>query len=462
MEKVLIVEDNKDMQFLLSNILAGEGYGTVCVGDGSRALKEFVRFGPDLVLLDMKLPGLDGMQVLEAIRKGDEEALIIMLTAYGDVKDAVKAIKLGAYDYITKPFDNEELLLTIKRAMAARRLSREVVTLRRQLREKGADAIIEDLVGESQKVRQVLERVAVVAPTNVTVVLHGESGTGKELIAHLVHQKSSRSDKPFVAIDCGAIPDTLVESELFGYEKGAFTGAESRKEGKFEVTNGGTLFLDEITNLPDAAQAKLLRVIQEKKVQRLGGKKDTRIDVRIVAATNVDLFEAVSRGRFRRDLYYRLNEFPIFLPPLRERREDIPALARRFLAEALLEFDRPGKDFSVEAMRDLLEYAWPGNVRELKNMVRKAALLAESDRIMPEHISIRSTGENDFPLRREVEQVEKGTSLRSVGRKALKKIERDVIVRALDEAGGNKTKAAKTLKIDRTTLYAKLKEYGIE
>jgi DNA-binding NtrC family response regulator len=458
MEKILVVEDNRDMQFLLSSILEEEGYETTLAGDGNQAVREFTRFAPDLVLLDIRLPGMDGMQVLEETRRKDEKALIIMLTAYGDVKSAVRAIKTGAYDYITKPFDNEELLLTIRRALEAGRLSKEVATLRKRLGERDAGAIAVALVGESPKVRQVLQRVAAVAATNVTVVLQGESGTGKELIARLIHQESPRRDKSFVAIDCGAIPDTLVESELFGYEKGAFTGAEGKKEGKFELTDGGTLFLDEITNLPEAAQTKLLRVIQEKRIQRLGSKKDIKIDVRIVAATNLDLAESVKQGRFRSDLYYRLNEFPILLPPLRERREDIPTLVQRFLAEALQEFGKAARNFSVEAMKSLLEYPWPGNVRQLKNVVRMSVLLAESDTIGKAHLTLESPQENPPVSSRELET---GASLHSLGRKALSKTERDLIVETLKNAGGNKTKAAKALKIDRTTLYAKLKEYGI-
>ena len=459
MERILVVEDNRDMRFLLSAILNEAGYKTAFAGDGNMALKELARFSPDLVLLDIKLPNMDGMQVLEEARRRNERAPIIMLTAYGDVKGAVQAIKMGAYDYITKPFDNEELLITIGRALEAGRLSREVTTLRKKLGEKDAEAIIDTLVGASPKVKQVLEQVGVVADTNVTVVLQGESGTGKELIARLIHQRSPRRDNPFLAIDCGAIPETLVESELFGYEKGAFTGADGRKEGKFEITAGGTLFLDEITNLPDAAQAKLLRVIQEKKVQRLGGKRDTKIDVRIVAATNMDLTESVKEGRFRSDLYYRLNEFPISLPPLRERKEDIPTLAQRFMLEAIEEFGKTPKEFSAEAMESLLEYPWPGNVRELKNAVRMSVLLAESDRIGKAHLGLRSAKENRLAFH---QQLKDGASLRSVRRQAVTGMERDLIVQALATADGNKTRAANALKINRTTLYAKLKEYGID
>lgn len=268
MEKILIVDDNKDTRFLLSNILSEEGYQATAVGDGKQAIKELERSSPDLVLLDVKLPGMDGINILEKMKKIDKDLIVIMLTAYGDIKGSVKAMKLGAFDYITKPFNNEELILIIKKAFQAQYLTKEVEILRRRLGEKSAT---EEVMGKSPQIRRVLNQVEIIAPTNMTVILQGASGTGKEVIARLIHQKSPRKDKPLVAIDCGAIPATLVESELFGYEKGAFTGADTQKQGKFEQANGGTLLLDEIGNLPEAAQMKLLRVIEEKKIQRLGG-----------------------------------------------------------------------------------------------------------------------------------------------------------------------------------------------
>jgi len=268
MEKILIVDDNKDTRFLLSNILREEGYQATVAGDGKQAIKELERSSPDLVLLDVKLPGMDGINILEKMKKIDKDLIVIMLTAYGDIKGSVKAMKLGAFDYITKPFNNEELILIIKKAFQAQYLTKEVEILRRRLGEKSAT---EEVMGKSPQIRRVLNQVEIIAPTNMTVILQGASGTGKEVIARLIHQKSPRKDKPLVAIDCGAIPATLVESELFGYEKGAFTGADTQKQGKFEQANGGTLLLDEIGNLPEAAQMKLLRVIEEKKIQRLGG-----------------------------------------------------------------------------------------------------------------------------------------------------------------------------------------------
>jgi len=322
-ETILIVDDNEDLRFNLSNSLKDEGYKVIAVGDGKQALKEAKANSPDLILLDVKLPDTNGMEVLEELKKINKDLPIIMLTAYGDVGGAVKAMRLGAIDYLTKPFVEEELTLVIKRALHAQYLTKEVESLRKRL---DKETPVEELMGESPQVKQVLKQIEIVAPTNMTVILQGESGTGKELIAQMIHQKSPRKGKPFVAIDCGAIPETLAESELFGHEKGSFTGAEAKKEGKFEEANGGTLFLDEITNLSSAIQRKLLRVIQERKLTHVGGKKSIKADVRIIVATNIDLAGAVKRGRFRDDLFHRLNEFYILLPLLRERRDDLPTL----------------------------------------------------------------------------------------------------------------------------------------
>ncbi|MBA4418311.1 MAG: DNA-binding response regulator [Syntrophus sp. (in: bacteria)] len=468
MEKILIVEDNKDMQFLLSNILKSEGYETLVTGEGKRALKETKRWSPDLALLDIHLPDMDGMAVLEDIKKLNKDLAIIMLTAYGDVKGAVQAMKLGAFEYITKPFDNDDLIITIKRALQTQNLSKEVQDLRKQLGEKTTSDLIVELTGESRSMKQILKQIDIVSPTNLTVVLQGESGTGKELVAQLIHKRSQRSDKAFVAIDCGAIPESLVESELFGYDKGAFTGADILKEGKFEQANKGTLFLDEITNLPDSTQAKLLRVLQEKKIVHLGGKKDIKVDVRIIAASNVDLPDVLKAGRFRNDLFYRLNEFPITVPPLRERKEDIPHLANRFLEEARKEFNKDKKVFSPEAMKALLDYHWPGNVRELKNSVRRAALLAELEKIAPSHLFLDNISESHSDLDNLSEQLDilaelkKGSSLHEIAGKEIDNIEQNIIRQALSLTGGNKSKAAKMLGIDRMTLYTRLSKYELK
>lgn len=461
MQTILIVDDNKDMQFTLSNILKEEGYKTIAIGEGRRAIKEVKTKAPDMILLDIKLPDMDGMKVLEEMKKIDKDLVIIMLTAFGDVKSAVRAMKEGAFHYITKPFDNEELVLIIKKAFQSQYLSREVENLKKRL---GEAALLEERIGESPQIKQVLRQVEIIAPTAMTVILQGESGTGKELFANMIHQKSLRKEGSFIPIDCGAIPETLVESELFGFEKGAFTGADSPKEGRFEQANGGTLFLDEITNLPDSAQIKLLRVIEERRLQHLGAKKDIKVDVRIIIATNSNLFDAVTEGKFRKDLFHRLNEFHIELPALRDRKDDIPILAKYFIEEANQDFAKKVKGISSETMRVLLDYHWPGNVRELKNAIKKGVLLADSDNIKAAHIvltkSSSSTGGAEYF--KFDQHLEKGLSLREITKNATKQIEQDIIKEALAQEGGNKTRAAKLLKIDRMTLYSKIKEFQLE
>ncbi len=465
-ERILVVEDNKDMQFLLSSILTSEGYETIVAGDGAKALQEARKRLPDVVLLDIRLPGMNGMAVLEELKRTNKDVAVCMLTAYGDIKGAVQAMKLGAFEYITKPFDNEELLIVVKRALRTRCLNKEVESLRKQLGEKTSTDLISQLVGESPAIKQVLKQVDVVAPTNMTVVLQGESGTGKELIAQLIHRKSARRDGAFVAIDCGAIPESLVESELFGYEKGAFTGADAHKKGKFEQADGGAIFLDEITNLPGPAQGKFLRVLQEKRLQHLGGKKDIKVDVRIIAASNIDLPEAVGSGNFRSDLFHRLNEFPVKLPPLRERKEDIPFLANRFLDEAKAEFNKDVHSFSPEAMRTLLDHHWPGNVRELRNAVRRAVLLSDSMVVAEVYPTLAEPGPGmNHQLSEKLDvlaQLRKGYSLHEIAQKEIDGFEKAIIAQTLSITGGNKVKAAKMLKIDRMTLYSKLRKYQIE
>jgi DNA-binding NtrC family response regulator len=456
-ERILVIDDDKDLRFNLSSILKDEGYDVLAVEDGREALNAVQRNCPNLALLDIRLPSMNGMEILEKLKRIDKDLIIIMLTAYGEVKDAVKAMKLGAFDYVTKPFDNEELILIIKKALHTQYLSREVEFLRKKLGQMPAP--IEETMGDSPQIKQVLKQAEIIASTNMTVILQGESGTGKELIAKMIHEKSLRKDKPFIAIDSGAIPDTLVESELFGYEKGAFTGAEERKEGKFEQANGGTLFFDEITNLPNGIQMKLLRAVQERKFQHLGGKKDISVDVRIIVATNITLSEAVRMGEFRDDLFHRLNEFYIYLPPLRERKEDMPFLTKCFLDEANRELGKKIEGFSGEAMRFLLDYHWPGNVRELKNIIKKAVLLADSKDITLACLSLNN-GNQSAQSHLQLDSKE-GVSIREMKKRATKEIEEKMIKEALTKAGGNKTKAAKILKIDRTTLYSKIKEFQI-
>lgn len=447
MERVLIVDDDKDLQFNISGLLRDEGYEAIAVGDGRNAIKEVKTKFPNLVLLDIRLPGMDGMKILEEIKSIDKDLIVIMLTAYADVKQAVKAMKLGAFDYITKPFDNEEFVLVIKKALQTQYLSKEVEVLRKRLGERTS---ILEVMGESPAIKKVLQQVDIIAPTNMTVILQGASGTGKELIAQMLHQKSLRKDKPFVAVDCGAIPETLVESELFGYEKGAFTGADEPKAGKFEQANGGTLLLDEITNLSDSMQVKFLRVIEARKLQHLGGRRDIKIDIRIIVATNTNLTDVVRAGRFRDDLYHRLNEFCISLPLLRERSQDIPILAKYFLDEANTELNKRIKGFSSEAMKFLLSYPWPGNVRELKNLIKRATLLTDEDYIPKENLSTNSSTA-------EMVIENPSTSFKD----KTKEFEKELIQEALEKSGGNKIKAARLLEMNRMSFYRKMKDLGL-
>ena len=452
METILIVDDNEDLRFTLSDIIKSEGYKVLEAGEGTKALKQIKSNSPELVLLDMRLPGMDGMKILEEIKKFDSNIIVIMLTAFGDVKGAVKAMRLGAFDYLTKPFDNEELLIIIKKALDTRNLTKEVESLRKQLDEKN---LMDEVIGQSPEFSQVLKQAQIIGPTNMTVMIQGESGTGKEIICKLIHKLSLRKSQPFVAIDCGAIPDTLVESELFGHEKGAFTGADSPKQGKFEQAHGGTLFLDELTNLTEANQMKLLRVLEERKVQRLGGKKLIDVDVRIIAASNIKLFDAVQNKNFRSDLYYRLNEFHINLPLLKDRKDDIPILAKYFLDQANRELSKNVKGFTPEGARRLLNYGWPGNVRELKNIIKRAVLLCESNNITPVELGLDSITFDTSSLTQS--QNEASGSLED----ATKQVEKELIIKALEQTGGNKIKAAKLLKMNRKTLYRKIKNLGI-
>jgi DNA-binding NtrC family response regulator len=463
MEYILVVDDNENMQFILSNILQEKGYEVECVGNGLEAIKKVRDRVPDLVLLDIRLPGKNGLEVLKKLREMYKEIIVIMITAYGDVKSAVSTIKAGAYDYVTKPFDNEELIHTIKRALKTYKLNREVKILREKLTEQ---AEMNKVMGNSPEVKKILKQVELVSPTNISVIIQGKSGTGKEVIANMIHQKSNRADNPFIAVDCGAIPETLVESELLGYEKGAFTGADTHKKGEFELADGGTLFLDEISNLPLAAQAKLLRVLQERKLRRIGGSKTIEVDIRIVVATNLNLLDMVNEGNFREDLFHRLSEFKIVLPLLKERKDDLPVLAEEFLREANIELNKEIIGLSSESMRRLLDYDWPGNIRELKHTIRRAVLLCDNEYILPECLKFET---NTNPCK-SVDNIESSLQRIIKGDSTLSEIiaelnndtEKNIIRKILEEVKYNKSKAAKVLGIDRNTLYAKIKNLNIE
>lgn len=453
MPTILIVDDEKDFCNSLSDLLQSEGYETISAFGGREAIFILENKSIDLVFLDINLPGMKGIEVLEKIKNIEESLPVIMLTGYGEIKSAVDSMKKGAFNYLTKPFNNDELLIVIKKAIEIKKLGREVYLLKERLQKHEEKTKI---ICKSEKMERMLDEVKRVAPTDMTVIIQGASGTGKELIARFIHELSKRKTGPFIAIDCGALPENLVESELFGYEKGAFTGADKVKPGHFELADGGTLFLDEISNLSQTVQMKLLRVLQEKKVQHLGDKKEIGVDIRIVVASNINLDELMPKGLFREDLYHRLNEFTINLPSLKERKEDILILVEHFLKQANCELSKKIKGVAHNAMEILSEYSWPGNVRELKNTIKRAVLLTEGDIILPEHIKL-----TDNALSHKISlnpPLLKGEiSLKQM----LNAIERELLIKALMQTNYHKSKASKLLGIDRSVLSDKIKKYKV-
>ena len=443
MKKILIIDDEQNFRLILSKVLLDEKYKVFQAGTGKEGLEVFEEQNPNLVLLDLNLPDTTGLDVLKKIKQSNSASEILMLTAYGNVSSAVEAIKLGAADYLSKPVDNDELLLKIANVLRTAELKNEV----KQLKEKlNGNKVIKEKMGNSKEILKTVELAEIVCNTNMTIILEGKSGTGKELFARMIHQNSSRKSKPFVAVDCGAIPDTLFESEMFGYEKGAFTGAIDRRKGKFEQATGGTLFLDEISNLPMVSQSKFLRAIQEKKIQRLGSKQTIDIDVRIIVASNYSLQKSVDEGKFREDLFYRLNEFSINLPTLLDRKDDIPVLIEYFIREANEELSKNVTGLSVESFKIISEYSWPGNVRELKNVIKRAVLLAGAGIIQKQHLIISGLSkETDI------------TNLKTARVKA----EKQTIISVLKSVNGNKSKAAEILKLSRRQLYRKLEEFEL-
>jgi DNA-binding NtrC family response regulator len=451
--KILVVDDSQDLCELLSMALTDAGYLVKVLYCGGQVVKEVLKNPPDLVLLDVSLPDADGRELLKELKKIDKALVVIMMTGAGGAKDVVDAIKAGAFDYIVKPFINEELLLVVKRALENRSLHDEMNYLKSELAKK---SLVSEMIGESPAFQQMLKKIKTVAQTNITVVLHGESGVGKELVADMIHRESLRRDKPYIPVDCGAIPDNLVESELFGHKKGAFTGALADRKGKFEQADGGTLFLDEVTNLPEVAQVKLLRVLEDHKVWCLGGgAKAADVDVRIIAASNIDLTAAVKQNKFRNDLFHRLNEFYILIPPLRERKEDIALIASHFIKKANREFNKSVKGITSEALKRLLAYHWPGNIRELRNVIRMAVLSTESDHITASNLPL-TVNEHQHE-HTDTEELNPEMALEDVVRNLEGKLIRDALVRA----GGNKVKAAALLHLDRKSLYRKMSKLGI-
>ena len=453
----LVVDDEPQIRVFLADILEAEGFKVVAVAGGEAALEYVSSSTPGLVLLDLSMPGLDGMETLKRLKAAGLQAPVIILTGHGNIRSAVEAIRLGAYDYLTKPLRAPEIMVAIRQALRHRQLLAEIDELKIQLASSSA---LGWLVGPSPESQIVAEHVKQVAKSMLTVLIEGETGTGKELVARAIHEMSDRRKNPFIALDCGAIPDTLIESELFGHEKGAFTGADRRREGHFQLADGGTLFLDEVANLPFAIQATLLRVLQQREVQPLGGTVLVAVNVRIIAASNVPLQAEVRNGRFRPDLYYRLNEFIIPLPPLRGRRDDVLPLANRFLAEASMEFGRPVRAISEEATELLLRYPWPGNVRELRNVIRRAVLLT-SDVVRPEHLAGVYADSSPASSPSAHGAPPSGLSLKEIADIAAQQVERQAIRGALRATGGNKSETARRLKVDYKTLHIKMKHYGI-
>ncbi len=452
MPNILVVDDKDSMRNMLTETLMEEGYRVDSASDGKRALDLVRNKSYDLVLTDLKMPNLDGLALLSGIKETDSETSVIMMTAYGTVETAVNAMKQGAYDFITKPFDTEHLCVLVNRALENRRMMAENILLREELLDGQG---FSNIIGSSEKMMELSELVQKVARSDASVLLHGESGTGKELFARAIHGLSGRKDGPYIAINCAAIPSELMENELFGSEKGAFTGAHARKMGKFEIANGGTLFLDEIGDLDIGLQAKLLRVLQEKSFERLGGTKTVDVDVRVVAASNMDLTELIRTKRFREDLYYRLSVFPLSIPPLRERQSDINLLTEHFVQKYCVEMNKPVKSLTREGLSLLEKYHWPGNVRELENTIERAVILAEGKKIAPDHLAIRLRRTDEIQLR-------DGAGLKEIGAHAQMRAERATIIRVLKDVRGNKRKCAKVLKIDYTTLFDKIKKYNID
>jgi len=439
---ILIVDDELGVRDSLYNWFREDGYMVDTAQDAKEALQKLQQDKWDIILLDIKMPGIDGMELQKRIKQIDTNIIIIMITAYASVDTAVQALKEGAFDYITKPFDPDEMSHLIRNAVAQRKLTTENIQLRQKIDELSR---LDEIVGESPSMMRVFELVATVAQTDSTVVIHGESGTGKELVARAIHSNGPRRYFPIIAVNCGALPEGILESELFGHEKGAFTGAQYRRKGKLEMADGGTLFLDEIGNISMKTQMDLLRVLETKQFTRLGGNQVITVDFRVICATNRNLEKAVEEGTFREDLYYRINVFSIYLPPLRERRSDIPLLANHFVQKYALSMNKSITEISPDAMDLLVRYNWPGNVRELENAIERAMVIGKAPSIRPE----------DLPFQLSAKQS-------SSKDESLEEMEKIHILNILERMNWNITRSAEILKIDRVTLYNKIKKYGLQ
>ncbi|MFC1549591.1 sigma-54-dependent transcriptional regulator [Nitrospirota bacterium] len=451
--RILIIDDEKLLRWSLEQNLTKEGYSVMTAEKGLEGLNMFKEDMPDLTLLDIHLPDVSGITVLEGIKEINPGALVLMITAFGDIQTAVKTIKLGAYDFLEKPFNMEKLKIVVAKALETASLRKEVSQFRENLSSKYG---FSSIIGESESMNKVFEVITKIARSDATTIfVNGESGTGKDMIAKVIHYQSARADKPFMEINCTALPDTLVESELFGHEKGAFTDAKAMKMGLFEMADRGTVFLDEIGDMQPSTQAKLLKVIENKSFKRIGGTKDIEVDVRIIAATNKDMAAEVRNGGFREDLYYRLKVIPITLPPLRERKTDIIHLSRFFIDSFNVEFKKNVKGLDKETEKFFIEYHWPGNVRELKNVIERAMILESADYILSEHLPIELTT-------REVEPGTMGDLNMKIppGGIDIESVEKELIRQALDSTKGNQTRAARMLKLTRDTLRYRMQKFG--
>jgi len=450
MNKVLIIDDEELIRQLFADILKANGFSTIEASNGQDAIETFRKQRPVAVTLDLKMPYMNGAEIMLELKKIDPDIPVIIVTAFGDIPTAVESIKLGAYDFIVKPPKTDRLVFTLKRAIEKLELERSVKRLN-----NAVDTSLEWSLGWSEGMKKIIEQVKQVAWSDFSIIIQGETGTGKTFIARTIHNLSKRADKPFITVDISVIPETLVESELFGYEKGAFTGADKKRPGFFEIANGGTILIDEMENMSPYVQSKLLSVAEEKKIYPLGSSRPVDVDVRIIAATNTDIRKNVIEKKFREDLFYRLGEFIITLPALRERVLDIPFLAQKFLSEAGEELNKNMREISEEALNLLMRDSWRGNVRELKNVIRRAVLLSEDSVIRPENLEFlleeRADNEGASPM----------LSLKEISSLASRDVEAKAIRQALALTKGNKSKAALTLRIDYKTLLTKIKEYNI-
>lgn len=452
-ETILIIDDEESIRRTLSDVLRDEGYSVVTASSGKEGLELLMDAQPELVLLDIAMPGMDGIETLGRIKDARPDLPVIMISGHGTIETAVKTTKMGAYDFIEKPISLERVSLAVRHGLEEQRLREENESLRRRMEKRY------EIVGESPVIKSLKQQIALAGPSNGWVLIHGESGVGKELVARAIHRASRRSSGPFIEVNCAAIPQDLIESELFGHEKGAFTGAASQKRGKFELADGGTIFLDEIGDMSLATQAKVLRVLEGQEFQRVGGTKTLRVDVRVIAASNKDLATEIKKGAFREDLYYRLNVIPIEVPPLRERLEDIPILVRHFLSEFASEYGQKPKTIEDNAIELFLRYPWPGNVRELRNIIERLIIMTPAQVIRRSDLPLPLSAASARP---EPVLAEAAPRIPETLREARAAFEKDFILRKLKEHNGNVSKTAEAIGMERSNLHRKMRALGID